>query len=254
MPRRRPFAPLLPALVLALWFAAPSPPTAAAAAPAWQKTYGELLAKYATPGGVRYAAWKADAADVQALDAVVAGIGRDVPTDTRDERLAFYLNAYNAWVLKGVLDAYPIKGIRDVAPLFGFFTRSAITVSGNRMSLNKLEKEVIIPTFREPRVHFALNCASRSCPPLRAEPFAGGRLGTQLDEQAAGYVSANPLGVKATGREDAAELSQIFEWYAKDFAPSGGAVAFINRYRKEKLPEGGKISFQKYDWSLNEAR
>ena len=248
----RPFTLFCSVLLFALFAAAPASP-AAPAGGNWQKTYGELLTKYAGPKGVRYAAWKGNAADVTALNSVTEGIAADKLPGGREEKLAFYINAYNAWTLKGVLDAYPIKSVRDVAPLFGFFTRSAITVAGEKMSLNKLEKETIIPTFKEPRVHFALNCASRSCPPLRAEPFAGGSLGTQLDEQATGYVSGNPLGVKVQGK-DAAELSQIFEWYAKDFAPSGGAVAFINRYRKEKLPEGVKVSFQKYDWSLNETR
>lgn len=248
--RRCPSTLLCLALLFALFAAAPA---AFAAPAAWQKTYGELLAKYATPQGVRYAAWKANAADVQALNAVTEGIAKDKQPDTRDEKLAFSLNAYNAWVLKGVLDAYPIKSIRDVAPLFGFFTRSAITVAGQKMSLNKLEKEIIIPTFREPRVHFALNCASRSCPPLRAEPYAAGRLGAQLDEQAAGYVNSNPLGVKQEGGGKVA-LSQIFDWYAKDFAPAGGAAAFINKYRREKLADGVKVTFQTYDWSLNEAR
>ena len=251
MPRRRPFTSRCSVLLLALFAAAVVP--AASAAPAWQKTYGELLAKYATPKGVRYAEWKANAGDVQALGAVTEGIAKDQLPGERDEKLAFYLNAYNAWVLKGVLDTYPIKSIRDVAPLFGFFTRSAITVAGQKMSLNKLEKETIIPTFHEPRVHFALNCASRSCPPLRAEPYAAGKLGAQLDEQAAGYVNSNPLGVRPEGDGKVA-VSQIFDWYAKDFAPAGGAVAFINKYRREKLADDVKVTFQTYDWSLNEAR
>ena len=126
-------------------------------------------------------------------------------------------------------------------------------MAGERTSLNKLEKEVIIPTFREPRVHFALNCASRSCPPLRAEPYVADRLGAQLDEQATGYLNGNPLGVKPEGGSKVA-LSKIFDWYAKDFAPGGGAVAFVNRYRREKLPDGVKVTFQDYDWTLNEAR
>ena len=250
MRRRRPFPLFCLGLLLALVAAVPA---ASVAAPAWQKTYGELLAKYATPTGVRYPEWKGNAADVAALGAVTEGIAAEKMPGERDEKLAFCLNAYNAWTLKGVLDAYPIKSIRDVAPLFGFFTRSSITVAGQKMSLNKLEKGVIIPTFHEPRVHFALNCASRSCPPLRAEPYAAAKLGAQLDEQATGYVNTNPLGVRPEGDNKVA-LSQIFDWYAKDFAPAGGAVTFINKYRREKLTDGVKITFQTYDWSLNEAR
>lgn len=249
----RPSALLAAVLVLlAGCVANPTVPSATGADPAWRQTYGGLLAKYAGPGGVRYAAWRANAADVKALDAVTQGIAAEKLPGARDEKLAFLLNAYNAWTLHGVLDAYPIKSVRDVAPLFGFFTRKNITVAGERTSLNDLEKKTIIPTFQEPRVHFALNCASRSCPPLRAEPFAAGRLNAQLDEQATGYLNGNPLGLKAEGGN--VVLSQIFEWYAKDFAPAGGAVPFINRYRREKLPEGVKVTFQPYDWSLNESR
>ena len=249
---RRALTLLGPLLLVAL-LVLPVVAAAPATDPGWRKAYGELLAKYAGPKGVRYAAWKANAADVAALGAVTEGMAKEPLPSGRDEKLAFYLNAYNAWTLRGALDAYPLKSVRDVAPLFGFFTRSNITVAGERTSLNNLEKKTIIPTFQEPRVHFALNCASRSCPPLRAEPYAGNGLGTQLDEQATGYLNANPLGVKAGGGNEVA-LSQIFEWYAKDFAPAGGAVPFINRYRRDKLPDGVKVTFQKYDWSLNEAR
>ena len=249
----RPSSLLGSVLLVALLASAPRVPAAEPASPSWRKAYGELLARYSTPGGVRYAAWKANAADVQALDSVTDGIARDKLPGGRDEKLAFYLNAYNAWTLRGALEAYPLKSVRDVAPLFGFFTRGNVTVAGERTSLNNLEKKTIIPTFQEPRVHFALNCASRSCPPLRAEPYAGNGLGAQLDEQATGYLNTNPLGVKPENGGKVA-LSQIFEWYAKDFAPAGGAVPFINKYRREKLPADVKVTFQKYDWSLNEAR
>ena len=214
----------------------------------WEDEYARLLQKYVTPAGVRYAAWKANADDVKALDSVVAGIAAQPASRAKSkEQLAFHLNAYNAWILHEALAKYPTKSVKD--PLFTFFTGKRITVAGEKMSFNHLEKEIIRPRFNEPRIHFALNCASRSCPPLRSEPYTAASLEAQLAEQTRSFIQT-PKGV-IVGKESAA-LSKIFDWYKEDFGGEPGVVAFINQRRTSPLP--GKISYQEYDWNLNETR
>ena len=216
----------------------------------WQSEYARLLKKYATPGGVRYAQWKANATDVQALRTVTDGIAAASPSNAKGaEPLAFHINAYNAWILNEVIEKYPTKTVKDA--LFTFFTGNRIVVAGEKMSFNRLEKDIIRPRFNEPRVHFALNCASRSCPPLLNEPYSRPKLETQLEQQTKAYINS-PSGVMQS--RDGARLSKIFDWYKDEFQAAGGVIAFINQRLSPPLPPNTKITYQDYDWSLNEAR
>jgi hypothetical protein len=222
--------------------------TALSSAADWQAEYARLLKKYVTPSGVRYAAWKANAEDVAAMKSVVDGIAAAPASSAKSkEQLAFHINAYNAWIINEVLEKYPTKSVKDA--LYTFFTAKRLTVAGEKMSFNHLEKNVIIPRFSEPRIHFALNCASRSCPPLRDEPYAGGKVDAQLEQVARAFVNTS-RGVAIN--KDTAALSKIFEWYKDDFGGESGAVAFINKRRPAPLPP--KITYQEYDWALNEAK
>lgn len=237
-------------VAVALLFASVSP--ARADHSGWIDTYGKLLGKYLTSSGVRYADWKADAADLQAIQQVVDGIAREKVSGLRkNEQLAFYINAYNAWILHEALGKYPTQSVKDL--LFTFFTGKRIQVAGTPMSFNHLEKDIIRPRFGDPRVHFALNCASRSCPALNPEPFRGAKLEAQLDQLATAFVNSTK-GVDYRPAEKTAALSAIFDWYKDDFQTAGGVLAFINKRRSEPLPNDTKITYQKYDWSLNEAK
>lgn len=226
----------------------------APAAEPWEADFGKLLGKYVTPAGrVKYAAWKASAEDIAALTKVTDAIAAAGPTDATPEgRFSYHINAYNAWVLRGVLEKYPLASVRDIAPLFGFFTQDRITVAGKKMSLNALEKQILIKEFRDPRVHFAINCASASCPPLMNTVYSATRLNGALELNTKKFVNTNPLAVQVSGKE--AKVSMIFDWYADDFKAAGGAAAYINSFRTEQLPAGVKVKFQEYDWSLNEAK
>ncbi len=229
-----------------------SPSITAPADAAWRDTYADLLQKYVTPSGVRYDAWHSTPTDVAALDGVVSGIAAtDVSALDGDTKLAFYINAYNAWMLHEVLHAYPVDSVTGIAPLWGVFTNKRINVAGEKMSLNHLEKDIILKQFGDPRVHFAINCASRSCPPLLDEPYVGEDLDDQLTAVTTAAVSSNPLIVSVTGKT--VKVFEVFKWYSSDFDQAGGIRAFINRYRSEPLPDGGAIQFVDYDWSLNQA-
>ena len=224
----------------------------AAHAQSWTETYNRLLSKYVTSGGVKYAEWKGNAADIQALKGVVDGIAKEnASAMERKAQLAFYINAYNAWILHEALEKYPTKSVKDA--LFTFFTSKRITVAGQQTSFNALEKETIRSKFNDPRVHFALNCASRSCPPLSRQAFTGGNLDSQSETLAKGYVNSDK-GVRYNAGTKTAELSKIFDWYKDDFKGEGGPVAFINKRRSSPIPADAKITYQDYDWGLNEAK
>ena len=218
----------------------------------WMDSYNRLLGKYVTAGGVKYAAWKSNAADVQALQAVVDGIAKEAVSGLdKRQQLAFYINAYNAWILHEALAKYPTASVKDT--FFTFFTGKRIKVAGQETSFNSLEKETIRSKFSEPRVHFALNCASRSCPPLNREAFSAPKLEEQFERLAKGYVNSEK-GVKYSAESKSAQLSKIFDWYKDDFKGEGGPLAFINKRRATPIPSDAKISFQEYDWGLNEVK
>jgi hypothetical protein len=217
----------------------------------WTEPYNRLLAKYVTSGGVKYAAWKSDAADMQALQAVVDGIAKEsISGLDKRQQLAFYLNAYDAWILHEALGKYPTASVKDT--FFTFFTAKKITVAGQQTSFKALEDNVI-RNLGEPRVHFALNCASRSCPPLNRQAFSAPRLEEQFEKLAKNYVNSE-RGVKYDAASKTAELSKIFDWYKDDFKGVGGPLAFINKHRTVPIPNEAKINYQEYDWGLNEVK
>lgn len=220
--------------------------------PKWIGSYNALLAKYVTSGGVKYAAWKNNAADMEAIQNVVNGIGAEKLSGlSKKEQLAFYLNAYNAWILREALAKYPTKSVKDL--LFTFFTGQRLKVAGESMSFNRLEKDIIRAKFNEPRIHFALNCASRSCPPLNPKAFRADELDSQLEKLSVAFVNS-PKGVDYNAGKGTAALCAIFNWYKDDFKAVGGPIVFINQRRNPPLPDDVKVTYQSYDWSLNEVR
>lgn len=221
----------------------------------WKESYDGLLKKYVTTNGVGYKEWHASSEDKKALDSIVVAIStQEVGGMSKNEKLAFYLNAYNANILNKILIAFPTDGPGG-GGLLGrnrFFKSKSIEVAGKTTSFHALENETIRP-FKEPRIHFALNCASASCPPLHNRSFSDGTLDKTLDALTQNFVNSNPNGVRAAGDGKIA-VSKIFNWYKEDFDSAGGVLAFINAHRKEKLPDETKVSFQAYSWKLNAAR
>jgi hypothetical protein len=229
-----------PILTILLWLLA----AGAALGADWTAEYGRLLQKYVTPDGVRYAAWKRNPADLAALQRVTEGVAQKQTAD-----LAYYLNAYNAWILREALAKYPTKSVKD--PLLLFFVSNRITVAGRKMSFNTLEKEEIRSKFKEPRIHFALNCASRSCPPLAREPYRAENLDAQLEAVAKAFVNSDN-GVRQSANSVA--LSKIFDWYREDFGGKPGVIRFIDERRSSAISSAAKISYQDYNWNLNETK
>lgn len=211
--------------------------------------YAELLKKYATTDGVRYAAWHGNPADMNALATVVDFYATTRPPKDRDEALAWHINAYNAWVLHNILQKYPTKGPLDGETLF--FHGNRIVISGKKTSLDHLEQKVIRPVFDEPRIHFAVNCASESCPPLDLKPFSGATLDADLERLTRQFINRNPQGIVVEGEK--VRLSKIFEWYAEDFGGKDAVVAYANQFRDSPIPENAIVEFMDYSWKLNSA-
>lgn len=261
-------AALLVAFLVGILFAIPLgaapglPPTGATRPD--HSEYDRLLREYVAPGGVRYAAWRRDPADRLALKHYVQGlealpIGAVDPAGPgRHVALAFWINLYNAATLDLVLDAFPVKSIRDLADANGSpWQQQVVTVEGRSLSLDAIENDVVRPTFRDPRVHFALNCAARSCPPLRAGAYFADSLDAQLDEQVQSFLHDG--GAVLDGDGQALRLSKIFDWYGKDFeAASGSVIAWLRLFvpALAALPETSHVAlqFRNYDWFLNESR
>jgi len=250
---------LKPGIVAATLFAS------AVSAHAAGDAYAVLLSAHVRPStvsGIRlalvdYRAVQADPRYAEALGALAraepAALARE------SERLAFWINAYNLLAIKAVLDQYPTASIRDGGSLLRpIWKRKIGVVGGADYSLDEIEHGILRKTFTEPRVHFAIVCASLSCPDLRSAPYAAANLEAQLDEQAARFL-ANPtkgLELGADGRT--ARVSAIFRWFAADFAAGGGVAAFIRAKappevagRLRLLTDSG-LSYLDYDWSLND--
>ena len=213
--------------------------------------YARLLDRYVRPDGVRYEAWVNHASDRAALTQFLEEAA-GVKVDSLDQaaQKAFYINLYNASMLHAVLEHWPIDSVKEIGLLpFSIFKKAFIVQGGRRLSLDDVEKTILLKQYFDPRIHFAVNCASRSCPPLRGEPFVGPKLDAQLDEQTRAFA-VNERAVRIAGRSGKVELSRIFKWYADAFGPAG-PVVYLNRYRDEALPADAAIGWMPYDWALN---
>jgi hypothetical protein len=160
---------------------------------------------------------------------------------------AFWINAYNISVIKGIIHNYPIKSPLDKK---GFFDKITYDVGKTSITLNDIENIKLRGVFKkEARFHFVLVCAGLGCPPIINKAYKPSTLEAQLQEQTEIALN-NPNFVKVKGNK--VQISQIFEWYKGDFTQDGTEIEFINVFRKEAISEKAKISYYNYDWRLNE--
>ena len=172
----------------------------------------------------------------------------------KNERLAFWINAYNAFTVKLIIQHYPIKSIKELGgSIYKINTPwdiKFIKIGDKIYDLNNIEHDIIRKEFNEPRIHFALNCASVSCPKLRNEAYVGKQLDAQLQDQTSSFLN-NPT--KNNIQVESAQLSKLFRWYKGDFEEENTSVIdFINRYANVKITKKTAITFLDYDWNLNE--
>jgi len=226
----------------------------------------KVLETFVDEGGlVDYVGLARDRALFDRYIAAIETIGPETNPElfpTRNDELAYYINAYNAHVFKGVL----VRGPEDdtVWTPFGtglsFFVYMDIRVGGKETTLKSLEDDVVRPRYQDPRVHAALNCASLGCPRLPREAFSGPRLDAQLDREITQFIG-EARNVTVDAKAKTVKLSKIFDWFAGDFLAwekrqgntSPKILDYINRYRPagEKIPGDYKVSYFDYDKAIN---
>lgn len=213
--------------------------------------WDEVLQNYVKDGLVDYRRLKEDPNLLNAYLKQLANVDRDqMILWSREEKSAFWINAYNALTIKAVMDAYPINSIRDIG---GIWDKMRWEIGGRQVTLNQIEHQILRKDFAEPRIHFALVCASLSCPTLKNEAFKGMDLDRRLDKVTRSFINDKDK-VRVDDKGNIVYLSRIFKWYRKDFAD---VLTFISKYLPEEEKEvitgkGIKIKYLDYDWNLND--
>jgi hypothetical protein len=237
-----------------------------AAEPPDTKLWQDLLAKYYDPGkGMNYKGLKEhDKATLDQLRQQLAAV--DAGSLSKPDQLAYWINLYNVSTVNVVVEGYPVKSIRDLStdPIIrlNVFKKPSVKTKTGAMSLNDVENTKIREGFKDPRIHFAINCAAKSCPPIRTEPYVGARVNEQLDDQARRFLNG-PHGARIEKNGDGVTLhvSKILDWFKDDFETwGGGRVSFIRKFLpadKQRQLDAAKgkvdLAFDDYDWALNDA-
>lgn len=256
---------LLAALLLAALPAGALPP------PFSHGPFDQVLQSAVDPAGrVDYAGLKACPTLLDSyLDSLAACSPRNHPErfPDRGHELAYWINAYNALVLRGVLEGYPVARVDELGGLESFFRRRTWTIGGQPLTLDQLEGEIIRPQYRDPRVHFALNCGALSCPPLLDRAYTAGKLDSLLDARLRSFA-ADPQQVRLDRQKGRLHLSRIMDWYREDFIrwfpmrPAAPAQPTLVDYLLPYLPAdlagylaqhpATELVFEEYDWTLNQ--
>ncbi len=169
-------------------------------------------------------------------------------TWNQNEEMAYWINLYNAATVDLILQNYPVKSIQEIKngkP----WDEPFIGVGDKKLSLSYIENEVLRKKFSDPRIHFAINCASKSCPALMNAAFTSDLLEAQLNKATKSFVNDTSLNRISHGK---IVISEIFRWYSEDFTKSGNLISFLNKFSAVKISPEAEASYMKYDWSLNE--
>lgn len=239
------------------------------------QAYGRVLAAHVQGARVDY---RALAANRASLDKVVSGFGvpdaRTIASWSRPQQLVYWINAYNAFTLKAVIDHYPIKRRRfslhpdrSIRQIPGVWNRLTWQAAGQAMTLDHIEHQIIRPRFDEPRIHFAIICASVSCPPIADVPYRAATLDAQLDRAARAYL-ASPQGLEVHGY--GLRVSMLFRWYGDEFVAAYSGTAAGRGSDRDRAIAGvvkaygprdaaraaatgrARITFLPYDWALDD--
>ena len=212
-----------------------------------------LLSDHVNNGGVDYAGFQEDETKLDAFLQTLSKI--EISGLSRDEQFAFYVNLYNAWTIKLILSKYPnIKSIKELGNIFKSpWKKDIVIIEGQNVSLDHIEHKILRPHFKDPRIHFVVNCASKSCPPLGVEPYYGSRLEEQLESATGNFLND---GKNVVIKENIIWVSRIFKFYPEDF--DEGVMAFVSKYARGGLKtdldakrDPLKVKYLDYDWSLN---
>lgn len=203
-----------------------------------------FLKKHVENGMVNYKQIKANPAE---LNVILNQLNRSQLLKGDHEK-ALLINAYNIFVIKGIVDHYPVEGPLKID---GFFDKKTFKFRGKTITLNNLEKETLYKQFPDARLHFALVCAAMGCPKLADFAYTGDELERQLETQTRVVIN-DPEFIRLNGSK--AEVSKIFEWYVADFGGKDAVIPFIQKHLLKKVKLNPVYTFYEYDWSLNEQK
>ncbi|MCZ6791174.1 MAG: DUF547 domain-containing protein [Candidatus Dadabacteria bacterium] len=247
-------------------------------------TYNSLLNRYVKNARVNYEGFINSRAEFETFLRALGSVDEDVfESWTEEQRLAFWINAYNAFTIKAIIDHYPIKRSFTLVGIFyapsdsilqikGVWTKLQFKALGNMVTLDEIEHQILRKKFNEPRIHMAINCASISCPDLRNEAYTPEKLEEQLADASTNFVNNPDKGVYVNEQSGKVKLSKIFKWFGDDFINNYGSKKLFNNYSlkenavlnftseyieseevKEYLMNNKlKIGYLGYDWHLNE--
>lgn len=201
-----------------------------------------FLGKYVKSGKVDYNTIKDDRSELDQLVSLSQEIR--VESSHAIDFQAFWINAYNLHVIKGLVDNYPISSPLDKP---GFFDKTKYAIAGENITLNDIENKMLRAKFNDARFHFVLVCGAVGCPPLISQAYLPSTLNAQLEQQT--KLAINNDKFIRPGKKVA--VSQIFEWYKADFEKDGKTIDFINKYRKEPFTPKTKIKYYTYNWKIN---
>ena len=225
--------------------------------PVSHRSWDALLQRHVKENGfVDYKGMQRDSVELNQYLSLLSAAQPNAKNWTRNEKMAFWINAYNAFTVKLIIDHYPVESIKDIKRGIPFVNTvwdiKFIKIGGKTYDLNNIEHGILRPDFEDARVHAAINCASYSCPQLRNEAFVAERIEMQLDDAMRRFVN-DPLRNRVAAKK--AEISEIFKWFRGDFVRDAGSVrSFINRYAVHPLDSNGRISHLDYQWSLNDVK
>lgn len=205
-----------------------------------------FMKKWVKQGDIDYNKLKANPEEINSLKKMIAKM--DIVGMSNKQQKAFYINAYNLLVIHQIIENYPLKSAMDQS---GFFDAIKHKVAGSPATLDRIEKGFLILRFGDPKIHFALACASKSCPDLASFAYRPEKLDEQLEERTRLGLNSGKI-VNINSAEKKIWLSKIFLWYMRDFEGNQeGVLKFINSYSRTKLPNWS-TGYMEYDWTLNE--
>ncbi len=224
------------------------------AQPVSHKIWDELLQSYVDDEGlVNYKGFIKDSLRFNEYINILNSAHPNKKNWSREEQLSYWINAYNAYTVQLIIRNYPVSSIKDIKDGVPFVNTvwdiKFINIENANYDLNNIEHGIIRPKFKEPRIHFAINCASASCAPLRNEAYTAEKLETQLEDAAKKFIN-NPSRNEIS--EDKAMLSKYFTWFKGDFTEELSVIAYINQYADVKINEDAAIDYLEYNWQLNE--
>jgi hypothetical protein len=207
--------------------------------------YGSLLEQFVNEkGNIDYKGIKKSRGK---LNVYLKTLSENLPKKdwTKEDKLAYWMNAYNAFTIKLIIDNYPTKSIKNIK---NAWSTRFFKLGKKWYNLSEIEHK-ILRKMNDPRIHFGINCASYSCPPLYNRAFTANNVNAELDNLARNFINNKQYNVIS---ENTIQLSKIFQWYAKDFKTEGSLIDYLNKYSDLIIDKNAKKSFKKYDWNLNE--